>query len=144
VADPNARGAFVGLAQAHGLEDLTQAVMEGVAYAFGDCKDALAVGGTDFEDALAVGGGSRSDVWLTMIASVLDRPLRLAQDSDVGAALGAARLAICAAEGADPAEICAAPATLRVVEPDPALVDAYREGHARYRSLYPALTEFRA
>ena len=75
---------------------------------------------------------------------MLDRPLALAADSDVGAALGAARLAICAAEGADPAEICAAPATIRVIEPDPALVARYREGHARYRALYPALGEGRA
>ena len=98
--DAAARGAFVGLAQSHGLPDLTQAVMEGVAYAFADCQRVLADAGTDFAAALAVGGGARSDTWLRIIASVLDRPLLLAADSDVGAALGAARLAICAAEGA--------------------------------------------
>ena len=137
--DPGARGAFVGLAQAHGAADLAQAVMEGVAFAFADCQAALAAAGTDFESALAVGGGSRSEAWLRIVASALDRPLRLAADSDLGAALGAARLARCAAEGADPLEVCAAPETLRVIEPDPALVAAYREAHARYRALYPAL-----
>ena len=142
--DAKARGAFVGLSQSDGLADLVQAVMEGVAYAFADCQMALAAAGTDFESALAVGGGARSETWLGIVASVLDRPLALAADSDVGAALGAARLAICAAEGADPAEICAAPATIRVIEPDPALVARYREGHARYRALYPALGEGRA
>ena len=142
--DAKARGAFVGLSQSDGLADLVQAVMEGVAYAFADCQMALAAAGTDFESALAVGGGARSETWLGIVASVLDRPLALAADSDVGAALGAARLAICAAEGADPAEICAAPATIRVIEPDPALVARYREGHARYRALYPALREGRA
>ena len=74
---------------------------------------------------------------------MLDRPLEIAADSDVGAALGAARLAICAAEGADPAEVCAAPEILRVIEPDPALVPRYREGYARYRALYPALQRLR-
>ena len=142
--DAKARGAFVGLSQSDGLADLVQAVMEDVAYAFADCQMALAAAGTDFESALAVGGGARSETWLGIVASVLDRPLALAADSDVGAALGAARLAICAAEGADPAEICAAPATIRVIEPDPALVARYREGHARYRALYPALGEGRA
>ena len=137
--DPGARGAFVGLSQSDGPEDLAQAVMEGVAYAFADCQRVLAAAGTDFADALAVGGGSRSETWLRIIASVLDRPLRLAADSDIGAALGAARLALCAAEGADPAQVCAAPPTVKIVEPDPALVEAYRDGYARYRALYPAI-----
>ena len=128
-----------GLSQSSDARDLTQAVLEGVAYAFADCQRVLKDAGTDFASALAVGGGARSDVWLGIIASVLDRPLEIAADSDVGAALGAARLAICAAEGADPAEVCAAPEILRVIEPDPALVPRYREGYARYRALYPAL-----
>ena len=42
---------------------------------------------------------------------------------------------------AAPAEICAAPRILRSIEPDPALVERYRAGHARYRALYPALKE---
>ena len=139
--DAAARGAFVGLAQSHDLRDMTQAVLEGVAYAFADCQRVLADAGTDFAAALAVGGGARSETWLRIIASVLDRPLELAADSDVGAALGAARLAICAAEGADPHEVCAPPEIIRTVEPDPALVPRYRDGYARYRGLYPALKE---
>ncbi len=142
--DAAARGAFVGLAQTDDLADLTQAVLEGVAYAFADCQRVLRDAGTDFASALAVGGGARSETWLRIIASVLDRPLEIAADSDVGAALGAARLAICAAEGADPAEVCAAPEILRTVEPDPALVPRYAEGYARYRALYPALKAVRA
>jgi len=141
--DAAARGAFVGLAQSDGIADLTQAVMEGVAYAFADCQRVLSDAGTDFASALAVGGGARSETWLRIIASVLDRPLQLAADSDVGAALGAARLAICAAEGADPAAVCAAPEIRRTIEPDPALVPRYREGYARYRALYPALKDIR-
>lgn len=137
--DAAARGAFVGLAQTHGLADMTQAVLEGVAYAFADCQRVLKDAGTDFASALAVGGGARSETWLRIIASVLDRPLALAADSDVGAALGAARLAICAAEGDDPAAVCAAPEIVRTIEPDPALVPRYREGYARYRALYPGL-----
>lgn len=139
--DAGARGAFVGLAQSTGVPDLAQAVMEGVAYAFADCQRVLADAGTDFASALAVGGGARSETWLRIIASVLDRPLEIAADSDVGAALGAARLAICATEGADPAEVCAAPEILRTIAPEPALVTQYREGYARYRTLYPALRE---
>jgi xylulokinase len=133
--------AFTGLSQSSGVADLAQAVMEGVAYAFADCKRVLHDAGTDFDSALAVGGGARSETWLRIIASVLDRPLKLPADSDVGAALGAARLAICAAEGADPAEVCTPPAITRVIDPDPALVPRYAEGHARYRALHPAIRD---
>ena len=78
--------------------------MEGVAFAFADCQRVLKDAGTDFAAALAVGGGARSETWLRIIASKLDRPLQLAADSDFGAALGAARLGLCAAEGADSGE----------------------------------------
>ncbi len=137
--DATARGAFVGLAQTDGPRELTQAVMEGVAFAFADCQRVLRDAHTDFDAALAVGGGARSATWLTIIASVLDRPLRIAADSDVGAALGAARLAICAAEGADPREVCTAPEILHTIEPDRRLVPLYRERYARYREIHPAL-----
>jgi xylulokinase len=139
--DAGARGAFTGLSQSTGVTDLAQAVMEGVAYAFADCKRVLHDAGTDFDSALAVGGGARSETWLRIIASVLDRPLKLPADSDVGAALGAARLAICAAEGADPAEVCTPPAITRVIDPDRALVPRYAEAHARYRALHPAIRD---
>jgi xylulokinase len=142
--DASARGSFTGLSHSTGPADLAQAVMEGVAYAFADCQRVLADAGTGFESALAVGGGARSEIWLRIVAAVLDRPLALAADSEVGAALGAARLAICAAEGADPAAVCAAPELRRVIEPDPALVPRYREGYARYRALHPAIREARS
>jgi xylulokinase len=139
--DAAARGAFIGLAQADGINDLTQAVLEGVAYAFADCQAALAQAGTDFESALAVGGGAQSETWLRIIASVLDRPLEIAAGSDVSAALGAARLAVCAAENAESSEVCTPPDIIKVIEPDPDLVPQYREGCARYRAIYPALKE---
>jgi xylulokinase len=141
--DAGARGSFTGLAQSHEPADLAQAVMEGVAYAFADCQAVLGHAGTDFARALAVGGGARSETWLRIIASVLDRPLDMAEGAEAGAALGAARLAVCAAEGADPAAVCTPPAIARSIEPDPALVPRYAEGLARYRALHPAIREAR-
>ena len=60
---PAARGAFAGLAQSQGLPDLTQAVLEGVAYAFADCQRVLKDAGTDFPAALAVGVVVASLAW---------------------------------------------------------------------------------
>ena len=90
--DAAVRGALVGLTHASGPAELARAVMQGVAFAFRDSRDALASAGTTLERAYAIGGGARSDWWLSMIATALDLPLDVAADGDYGAGLGAARL----------------------------------------------------
>ena len=136
--DAGARGGFLGLDQTSSRQDLTQAVLEGVAFAFRDCLRVLQDAGTEVERAFAVGGGANSPVWLSIMASVLDRPLDVSAAADVGAAYGAARLGQAAAtEARDPAALMPPPAVLRTVEPDPALAAAYAERYARYRALYP-------
>jgi xylulokinase len=135
--DASARGLFVGLGQDTGRTALTQAVLEGVAFAFRDCLRVLGDAGTDVARAFVVGGGSNSLLWLKILASVLDRPLDLGADADVGAALGAARLGMAAALGGDPVRFMPPPAIKATVEPDPALVPAYAARYDRFRALYP-------
>lgn len=135
------RGAFVGLDQADGRRDLTQAVLEGVAFAFKDCFDVLTMPLAEPRRLIAVGGGSRSRYWLTVIATVLGLPIAVPEDGDFGAAFGAARLGLVAAEGADPFEVCAPPAIREVIEPVPALTESYAAAHAAYCDLYPAIKE---
>lgn len=133
--DAAMRGAFDGLGHETSVEGLTQAVLEGVAFAFADCRDAL--GG--LTRATAVGGGSRSRYWLTLMATVLNVPIDVPADGDFGAAFGAARLGLIAATGADPIATCAAPRMKQTIDPVPALVPAFAEAHAAWRQLYPAL-----
>lgn len=135
------RGAFAGLGHETDRAVLTQAVLEGVAFAVRDCLGVLADAGTTIGRAWAVGGGARSSLWLRILASVLGIPLLLPQGAALGAAFGAARLAIAAATGADPRAVCTTPAIARMVEPDRALVPAYAESYARYRALAPTLKE---
>ncbi len=135
--DAGARGVFVGLGQTSDRNAVTQAVLEGVAFAFRDCLRVLHDAGTDISRAFAVGGGANSEVWLSILASVLDRPLDLSAEADVGAAFGAARLAMAAQCGGDPKSMMRPPRVERSVEPDRRLVDAYAERYARYRALYP-------
>ena len=138
-----ARGSFVGLSHLSDSARLAQAVMEGVTFAFRDCQRVLKDAGTSFGRLLAVGGGSKSQLWLKMIATNLDTEIALPEDGDFGGALGAARLGLCAAEGADPAEVMTMPGIKQVIKPDPALRDAYTQQYARYRALYPAIEEAR-
>ena len=135
--DAAARGVFVGLSQSTERAALTQAVLEGVGFAFRDCLRVLEEAGTAVTRAFAVGGGANSSLWLKIMASILDRPLDLGAEADVGAALGAARLGMAAALGGDPVRFMPPPAIKATVEPDPALVPAYAEAYERYRALYP-------
>ncbi len=132
------RGAFTGLEHATDRAAGTRAVLEGVAFAFRDSRDALAATGTRLTNVLAVGGGAKSDYWLKAIATALNCPIQLPVAGDFGGAFGAARLAIMAATGAG-AEIATLPKIARQIDPDPTLTDAFDAGHARYRAAQSAI-----
>jgi xylulokinase len=140
-ADPDARGAFTGLSVRHDRAALTRAVLEGVACGLRDSLDLItALGHATPERGRASGGGARSELWLRIVASVLELPLeRVAVEE--GAAYGAALLG--GAAGGTWADIHEAVAacvrTRGEVEPVPGWIEPYRELVARYRSLYPAL-----
>ncbi|NCU19905.1 xylulokinase, partial [Candidatus Falkowbacteria bacterium] len=113
-------------------------VLEGVAFALRDCRDALAATGTRIDSLLAVGGGARSDYWLGAIATALGTPVVVPVAGDFGAAFGAARLGLMAATGAG-VEVVTPPATARMIEPDRALSAAFDAGHARHRAAQAAI-----
>ncbi|MEZ5772896.1 MAG: FGGY-family carbohydrate kinase [Defluviimonas denitrificans] len=87
-----------------------------MAFALRDGFDALTATGARFDGLIAIGGGTRSLYWLRMIATVLGVPLHLPAGEEFGAALGAARLAICAATSADPQEVMEGPTLGRQID----------------------------
>ena len=137
--DAAIRGSFTGLGHESDRAALTQAVLEGVAFAFRDSLEALRAAGTELSRVTAIGGGSRSRYWLKAIATALGMPVDIPADGDFGAAFGAARLGLIAAERADPFAVCTAPETAETIEPDRELVGAYADAYQRYRALYPAI-----
>jgi xylulokinase len=138
--DPGARGAFTGLTLRHDRGALTRAVLEGVAYGLRDSLDLLRELGVEPAGGRASGGGARSELWLRIVASALALPLERPAVEE-GAAYGAALLGgVAAGVWADAAEAVATCVRVRgEVEPDPAWVEAYADGHARFRALLPAL-----
>ncbi|MEI2805845.1 xylulokinase [Albidovulum sp.] len=136
--DAAIRAAFIGLEHATDREATTRAVLEGVAFAIRDCRDALATTGTRIDRLIAVGGGSKSDYWLAAIATALGTPVAVPVAGDFGGAFGAARLGLMAATGAG-AAIATAPTIARTFEPDSALTPAFDEGFARYRAAQAAI-----
>jgi xylulokinase len=119
--------------------DVAQAVLEGVAFTLAEAQDCLARAGTTVTAVAAIGGGARSPLWMRILAAVLDRPITLYAGGAKGPAFGAARLARLALSGALPHEVCIKPPVAAVIQPEPGLVEAYRERYPRFRRLYRAL-----
>jgi xylulokinase len=139
--DTAIRGAFLGMGWASDRRNLTQAVLEGVAFAFRDGLDALSAAGTQVQGTLVTGGGSRSATWMAILASILEIPLSRPKGGEHGAALGAARLGRLAATGEDPRLVCRKPAIAETIDPHPALAAAYLDRLAQYRAAYPMLKD---
>ena len=138
--DVDIRAGFAGISHETDETVLTHAVLDGVAFALKDCLEALSVAGTRVDRLLAVGGGSRSRVWLEIIASLLNVPVDVPVDGDFGASLGAARLGQSAALGTTDG-IFTSPQIRDSIDPVPSLSETYAEAYGRWRNLYPAIKQ---
>ena len=140
-ADPNARGAFVGLTLRHDRGAMARAVLEGTAYGLRDSLELVRELGVEADVGRISGGGARSELWRRIVASALGIPLERTAAANEGAAFGAALLGgVSSGAFADAGEAVAA--CVRVTdrtEPEPAWARAYEDGYDRFRALYPAL-----
>jgi xylulokinase len=138
--DPRAVGQFHGLTNATDLNDLTTAVLEGVAYSFCDGLDALRAAGSTPTEIALIGGGARSALWRQLLADALEFPLVYRTGGDVGPALGAARLAMIGAAGGDAEanihRVCTQPPAQERYEPRAERTAYHQAKLARYRKLY--------
>lgn len=131
---PDLTGRMAGLHPGVTPAMLAYATMEGVAFQFADCIAAQEEVGVRPERFTVVGGGTRSALWLRLMAAVLGRPLALIEGADMAGPRGAARLAAVAA-GA-PVGILSDPVPAsREVAPDPALAAALAPRRVRMAGL---------
>lgn len=138
--DARVRGAFLGLDNDTDPGKLAQAVLEGVAFALADGLDALRDAGTSVERLSVIGGGARSGYWGRIIAAAFEVPLVYLKGSEVGPALGAARLAQLAVDGGSPGDVCVAPPIASQINPEPALIERLAPRKALFRQAYPRIT----
>ena len=134
------RGGFAGLDASTTRAEMTLAVLEGVCYAMRDAQDALHAAGTTLNEADIIGGGSRSPLWAQVMVDVLNLPLHQVAESEIGCALGAARLARLAA-GA-PLSSLTRPARQRTFAPRARQAQEHAQRHRRWQTLYPALSAY--
>ena len=137
--DARIRGSFSGLSTGTGHSDLARAVLEGVSFGLRDSLEALKSTGAQVDTLTAVGGGSASSYWLRLLATILGVTIHRPAGSEFGAALGAARLALIARTGCDPAEIITAPGVERAYEPDTRLSGAFDDAYRGFATAYPAM-----
>lgn len=137
--NPNARGTFIGMTMDTTRADMTQAVLEGVAFALRDSFEVAKSLGIKIERTKICGGGAKSPLWKKMIANILNLKVDVIE-SEEGPALGGAMLAAVACGEYKDVEEAAAKIVRIVdtVEPEEELVKKYDERYQQFRQIYPA------
>ena len=140
--DPDARGTFIGMTMDTSRADMTQAVLEGVAFALRDSFEIAKSLGIQIDRTKICGGGAKSLLWKKIIANVLNVKVDV-PETEEGPGYGAAILAaVACSEYASVEE--AAQKLLKVVdtvEPDAELAAKYEERYAQFKQIYPTVKE---
>ena len=140
INDTDARGTLVGMTMDTTRADLTQAVLEGVAFAIRDSLEVARSLGLEIKRSMLCGGGARSPLWRRIMANVLDMELTLPV-SEQGPGVGGAMLAmVCCGEYPSVDAVCSALVRVSgVVLPEPELAARYEPRYRAFRQIYPAL-----
>lgn len=140
--DASARGVFFGLSLSTTQDEMTQAVYEGVAFAFKENMDICRSNGLLFDHIAVCGGGAKSRVWVQILANVVGEKIEVLE-SDEGPALGAALLALAACGKAH--DIARSAQMLNryaaTVVPDAQAHQRYLHHFERYTKLYTQLRD---
>jgi xylulokinase len=140
--NPNARGTFIGMTMDTTRADMTQAVLEGVAFALRDSFEITKSLGVKLDRIRINGGGAKSLLWCKIIADVLNVKVDKINSVE-GPAFGAAILAAVGC-GRYPSVEDAANKLIKVIETteqDPVVVELYNKKYDIFKQLYPALKD---
>ncbi len=137
--NPNARATFIGMTMDTSRADMTQAVLEGVAFALRDSLEVAKSLGINLTRTKICGGGAKSPLWKKIVANVLNLKVDVIE-SEEGPAMGGAMLAAVACGEYGSVEEIASKVVKVVdtVEPEPELVARYEERYEQFKRIYPA------
>ena len=135
--DPHIRGSFHSIKTTTDATNLQYAVIEGVSFGILDGVNSVLKVNSDFENIFMVGGGSRSCFWNSFLSSLLNRKLSVCEQSEFGAALGVARLAMYADESRiSTKEIIKEIKVDKEYKPKPNDIDLLMKRYLIWRDLY--------
>ena len=137
--NPNARATFIGMTMDTTRAGMTQAVLEGVAFALRDSFEVAKKLGLKIERTKICGGGAKSPLWKKMIANILNIKVDVLETEE-GPSLGGAMLAAVACGAYENVEQAATQIVkvVETIEPEPELAAKYEERYQQYRNIYPA------
>lgn len=138
--NPNARGTFIGMSMDTSRSDMTQAVLEGVAFALRDSLEVAKSLGINIKRTKICGGGAKSPLWKKIIANVLNLKVDMIE-SEEGPALGGAILAAVACKEFESIEdaVSKLVKVTETIEPDVDLVEKYEEKYNKFKQIYPTV-----
>ena len=139
INDTNARGTFIGMTMNTKREELTLAVLEGVAFAIRDSVEVAKSLGIEINSSKLCGGGAKSPLWRKILANVLNVELEIPK-TEQGPGMGGAMLAMVACD-----EYCSVSDAARnltsvscVIKPDSHLAEKYENKYQKFIKIYPA------
>ncbi len=137
--DPEARAVFLGMSMDTTRADMTQAVLEGVAFALRDSLEVAKSLGIELTSTKICGGGAKSPLWKKIVANVLNLRVEV-PESEEGPSMGGAMLAaVACGEYANVEEIAEKVVkVVETVEPEGTLVAKYEERYQQFKRIYPA------
>lgn len=138
--NPDARAMFVGMSMDTTREDMTLAVLEGVAFGLRDSLEVARSLGIRIDSSRICGGGAKSPLWRQIIAAVMNVKLEIIE-SEEGPGYGAAILAAVGCGTFENVESACEKLVkvIDTVEPDPVLVQKYEEKYQKFKQLYPIM-----
>ncbi len=141
--DPLARGTFIGMTMDTTQADMTQAILEGVAFALRDSLEvAKSLGINITRTKICGGGATKTPVWIEIIANVLGIKIDMLESEEGPSYGGAILAAVACGEFATVEEASSKLVkVVKTVEPDATLTAKYENRYQKFKKIYPACKE---
>ncbi len=134
-ANPDLKGTFLQLGNDTTKEEMTMALIEGVAFGFQDLMENMGVNPADLDSIEVTGGGSKSKAWMQTIADVLQVPA-LCRKNSSSAGQGVINNTLNAL-GKDQTLHQTDPEDIICYKPNPDLKAHYQKKYAKYQTITP-------
>lgn len=140
-ADSSLRGAFLGIGTETSRQDMSVAIMEGICFGVKELTEVMKVSKKDMDGLKVIGGGSKNDVWMQILADVLEVSIEQTE-SGAGAGYGIALAAAGASGKVSMDEMIEQTVKIKkVFMPRTYNSELYQKKYQTYRKIHGALKQ---